>query len=177
MGRAPGSFPQTPSPQERSMCAVGPLGNDKVTRTLLPRLRTISRWCILVNRVCILCFAFACRHTCPNRTNPMRPIPSAGWRLGIHLDGGWDSRISQVAPISGGTELPGWVNNGSQPRSRKCPLLGAKQTSISGGWRSAYSQKRKYEGPNEHPSPRSDMQDSARASAIAQSQSLACRSR
>ena len=42
---------------------------------------------------------------------------------------------------------------------------------------SLLSQKRKYEGPNEHRSPRSDMQDSARASAIAQSQPLACRSR
>ncbi len=142
MGRAPGSFPQTPGPQERSMCAVGPLGNDKVTRTLLPRLRTISQWCILVNRECILCFAFACRHTCPNRTNPMRPIPSAGSRLGIHLDGGWDSRISQVAPISGGTELPGWVTSGSPAWALECPLLGVEQTSISGRWMSACSHKR-----------------------------------
>jgi len=44
----------------------------------------------------------------------MRPVPSAGWQLGIHLDGGWDSQISQVAPISGGTELPLWVKPGSQ---------------------------------------------------------------
>jgi len=139
MGRAPGSFPQTPGPQERSKCGLGPIGNDKVTRTLLPCLRTISQWCILVNRECILCFAFACRHTCPNRTNPMRPIPSAGWRLGIHLNGVWDSQISQVAPISGGTELPGWVKPGSQPRPRKCPFLGVDRTSISGGWMSAFS--------------------------------------
>ncbi len=144
MGRAPGSFPQTPGPQERSKCGLGPIGNDKVTRTLLPRLRTISQWCILVNRECILCFAFACRHTCPNRTNPMRPVPSAGWRLGIHLDGGWDSQISQVAPISGGTELPGWVKSGSPAWVMECPLLGVKRKSISGGWRSSFSQSRTF---------------------------------
>ena len=131
MGRAPGSFPRTPGPQERSKCGLGPIGNDKVTRTLLPRLRTISQWCISVNRECILCFAFACRHTCPNRTNPMRPIPSAGWRLGIHLNGGWDSQISQVAPISGGTELPGWVITPRIPGESATSEPGGKAEEIS----------------------------------------------
>ncbi len=40
------------------------------------------------------------------------------------------------------------VLDGSQARSpawaSECPLLGLKRTSISGGWRSAYSQKRKF---------------------------------
>ena len=43
-------------------------------------------------------------------------------------------------------ESPLWVNNGSPARASECPLLGAKQTSISGGWRSAFSHKRSFVG-------------------------------
>ncbi len=39
------------------------------------------------------------------------------------------------------------VNNGSQPRPRKCPFLGVEQTSFSADWRSAFSQKRKFRPP------------------------------
>jgi hypothetical protein len=33
------------------------------------------------------------------------------------------------------------VNNGSPAWASECPFLGVKQTSISGGWMSAFSQK------------------------------------
>ncbi len=42
--------------------------------------------------------------------------------------------------------LPLWVNSGSPAWASECPLLGAKQKSISGGWMSACSQERSCHG-------------------------------
>ncbi len=40
-------------------------------------------------------------------------------------------------------QLPQWVNNGSPAWVLECPLLGEERKSISGGWRSACSQRTK----------------------------------
>ncbi len=42
----------------------------------LPREGRISQWYTLVYQDCIFSFIFACRHACPNQTDPMRPNPS-----------------------------------------------------------------------------------------------------
>ncbi len=43
----------------------------------------------------------------------------------------------------GEPRLPLWVKTGSPAWASECPLLGVKQTSISGDWMSAFSQKEK----------------------------------
>ncbi len=57
----------------------------------------------------------------------------------------WLKPSGSVSRI-GEPRLPLWVKPGSQRRSPECPKLGEEQTSISGGWRSAFSQKRSLRG-------------------------------